>query len=139
MTPKTYAPYQICCWSPLYLLRHIDRFDNPGRDHEQVFVLVKEECPVIRECGRVGTGIADLDFIDLLGVLNIRYIEECELQPLCRDTAPVICCGFLADTDDMVLIIRMQVIGVAGDLEFAEDLRACRESRDRSQRTGRCV
>ena len=99
--------------------------DNcPDRDHEEVLCPVKEERVVVGEGCRVRARIADLHLVELFRVCHIRDIEQGKFDPARRYTAPLVGRRFLADADDVRRIIRVQVIGVTGDLQFPEDLRA---------------
>ena len=70
-----------------------------------------------------GAAVADTDLMKLHGVLDVTDIKERDLHALLpRELSVFGDFRIFFEANDVVFIVRMQIIAVAGDLEFSQDL-----------------
>ena len=104
-------------WSALYL-RDLDR------DHEQVEGSVKEDRGVIRQCWTIASTVSGQEVARILWTRGIGYVKETKLQSL-KESSVLPCHvdrGF-PETNQVILIVGLQIIGDSWNHELAENSR----------------
>ena len=75
------------------------------------------------EQGTIGSTVTDGDLVLLLWILDICDIEHGNLHALVPSEIPLLgFYSFFSKADDMILIIRMEVVAVSRYLQFAENV-----------------
>src|SRR3989344_812444 len=90
--------------------------------HQEVFFLAEQESLMVVQHWAVASTVTNYDFVNKLGVIDIRDIKQRNLYSCCGHAAKVAFRCFFANADYMVLIIGVQVVAEARYLQFAKDL-----------------
>ncbi len=93
---------------------------------EEIFLLVPDEGSRIGEDFRTGTIITERERAFLFGILDIFDIVQIDLESAILYSSVFIREGIIADTDESIRIIWMQIGRVSWHLEFSENLRGGR-------------
>ena len=78
---------------------------------------------MVVEGGGVGAPVPYLELCELLGVGDVAHVEEAHLHTLIPGEVPLLGLhGLFAYADECVLVVGVEIVAVAGDLELPQDL-----------------